>query len=386
MAETCKRHPSLTTRDWPGLPNDLLESIFERLENDLKDGLSFSAVCKQWRLLVAEKGRHVIPGIMLVAHDENDLRCNIGNIFSLASSDNSYKTYLPKVQGRRCYGSVNGLLITIDMKFGRTYLFNPVSGKHVLVQCPSILAAKKKEQDIINRVDLFGNVDEDYLVVVYRQTSKLIHFCKRGRKKWNTVSITFGGVQNIGYHGGKLYVTSVSGTIEVFNTQRSSEPSKSCIIKVRKPRTEALLARFDEVKYLDVPYKNEDGWISHRVCLVETPERELLMTIELVELYENSPLKTRGFIVFKLDKSGGGWTQLESLGEWVLFVGMKSICVMVHDVPRCQANSIYFTNPRHWNNTGVFNMEDKSVKPLYESCPFKLSPMTWFIPSLRQLG
>ncbi|KAL5717322.1 hypothetical protein ACHQM5_010346 [Ranunculus cassubicifolius] len=385
MTESCKRHSSLTTRNWPQLPNELLESIFERLENDLKDGLSFSAVCKPWRSITSELGRNVIPGIMLVTHDEKNVTCNIGNIFSLASSRNSYRTYLPKVQGRQFYGSVKGLLIMIDWNSGRTYLFNPLSGKQTLVQCPSLLATKRRENDFISRVDVFGNVDEDYLVVVFRTASSSVYFCKRGRKKWNTVSLSYGGVLNIGYHCGKLYVISVAGTIEVFDTHRSSGARK-CLIRVRRPRMESLETRFEEVKYLGVPYKNKDGLVSHTVCLVGTPERELLMTIELVVCSENYRLTTKGFDVFKLDESVGDWTRVKSLGEWVLFVGRKSMCLKAHEVPECQANSIYFTNPMDWNDMGVFNMEDKSVKPLYENRPFNLSPVTWFTPSLQQLS
>lgn len=84
---------------------------------------------------------------------------------------------------------------------------------------------------------------------------------------------------------------------------------------------------------------------------------------------------TIGFKVYELgvEKTGEykkNLVEVESLGERVIFLGQNaSVLVMASQFPGFKGNRIYFTNlfesPVRCLDLGIFDMEDKTIKPLF---------------------
>ncbi|KAF5198529.1 hypothetical protein FRX31_011888 [Thalictrum thalictroides] len=105
--------------------------------------------------------------------------------------------------------------------------------------------------------------------------------------------------------------------------------------------------------------------------------------------------KTQKFDVYKLDFSNRKWEQVNSLGEYCLFLGFStSVSVPVtNNSGTLKKNCIYFTDDFLYgyrgfgipggSDMGVFDMEDKSIQPHYRgesTCYY--SPPIWLIPTL----
>ncbi|PIA55813.1 hypothetical protein AQUCO_00700260v1 [Aquilegia coerulea] len=104
--------------------------------------------------------------------------------------------------------------------------------------------------------------------------------------------------------------------------------------------------------------------------------------------------KTEKFEVFKFDFTNKKWEEVNSLGEYCLFLGFNtSVSILACDYPGClQENCIYFTDDITFGcrdrrspvgfDMGVFNLEDKSIQPHYKgisTCYY--SPPLWMIPT-----
>ncbi|XXG65636.1 hypothetical protein AAC387_Pa05g3286 [Persea americana] len=86
---------------------------------------------------------------------------------------------------------------------------------------------------------------------------------------------------------------------------------------------------------------------------------------------------------------------LESIGDMAMFLGMNSsMLIMAGQFPGLEENCIYFTDdlcgphylnrlPNGCTDMGIFNLEDKTIRPLFLKRfhpPF--SPPTWITPLL----
>uniref|UniRef100_A0A7N2N077 F-box domain-containing protein n=2 Tax=Quercus lobata TaxID=97700 RepID=A0A7N2N077_QUELO len=77
------------------------------------------------------------------------------------------------------------------------------------------------------------------------------------------------------------------------------------------------------------------------------------------------------FEVSKLNKEGGKWVKVNSLGDWVLFLGIySSFSVLASELPGCKRNCIVVTQPR-WkefnldgHDTNVVELESGRSGPL----------------------
>lgn len=110
---------------------------------------------------------------------------------------------------------------------------------------------------------------------------------------------------------------------------------------------------------------------------------------------------TLGFHVYELgfEESTGQYKknalEVESLGDRVMFLGLNtSMIVMASQFPDFKGNCIYFTDDflallqlnkvrKGCTDMGVFNMEDKTIYPLFpERVHPPFSPPIWITPTL----
>ncbi|KAF5207924.1 hypothetical protein FRX31_002488 [Thalictrum thalictroides] len=375
--ETLKVRSPDTMADWSGLPKDLVESILERLgNNSILDCLRFSAVCMYWRSIAVEKGRHVVPRIMLMVHNKEEP--DIGNLCSL-SHTNNFQIPVCNVKNEKLYGSLNGFLIKssnwTDSKQGEIYLYNPVTGGRISL--PSLRGTTPPVYIEKAIVASASSSTDDFIVVVSEWPhSDSIHFCKEGDEEWSLIATRMFPLPiiDITYYKCKLYAIFIEG-IEVYDLQTPKYYKNLLTIKTTFPDSS-----FYEL------LKSSKGRAVN-VYVVTTPKEELLM----VTRYTGANGRTVTIKVLKLCEDHGRWNELQSLGDQVVFLGMNSVCLMAHDVPECEANSVYFFSSEEFNgksDTGVFNMKDGSIKQAFENHHDvnNSTSLKWFTPNLLLKG
>ncbi|PIA37222.1 hypothetical protein AQUCO_03000068v1 [Aquilegia coerulea] len=325
--ETSKvRSPDTTAdADWSGLPKDLLQSICERL--CIVDYLRFSAVCTYWRSIA------VFPRIMLMVHNKEEP--DIGNLCSL-SSINDLHNPLRNIKYEMYYGSLNGFMIKSSdwagSKQGEIHLYNPVSGGRIsLPSLPGTIPPIHIEKAIVASA---SNSTDDFIVVVSIWFSNDILFCREGDEEWSWIVTRKYPMSliDITYHQCKLYAI-FSEAIEVYDLQIRKCNKHCLIIKTTFPDSS-----FFELQKRSKRFRRDDRY--YQVYLVTTPKEELLMVTKHTP--STGAYRTMTFKVLKLCEDDGSWYEVQSLGDQVLFLGKNSVCLMAHDVPECEANSIYF--------------------------------------------
>ncbi|XP_004300965.1 PREDICTED: putative F-box protein At4g22170 [Fragaria vesca subsp. vesca] len=117
--------------DWAGLPDNILEVIFERL--NLMDCMSISDVCKSWRRVVAQElsgcQGHGFPWLLMSGEKDKRVRTCISILQEL-----EWEMLLPETFSRYCWGSYQEWLILVrdlgsyKLDIG---LFNPFTRKQV---------------------------------------------------------------------------------------------------------------------------------------------------------------------------------------------------------------------------------------------------------------
>ncbi|KAK9934697.1 hypothetical protein M0R45_021832 [Rubus argutus] len=97
-----KKRKKLADADWAGLPDNILEIIFERL--NLMDCMSVSDVCKSWRHVVAQElsgwQRHGFPWLLMSGEKDKRVRT-----CSSILQGQEWEMLLPEAYGRYCWGS-----------------------------------------------------------------------------------------------------------------------------------------------------------------------------------------------------------------------------------------------------------------------------------------
>nr|XP_009792701.1 PREDICTED: uncharacterized protein LOC104239691 isoform X3 [Nicotiana sylvestris] len=111
---------------WSALPYDLIESIANLL-NAAEDFLSFSSVCRSWRLVYKSKNWH--PGFQLPWLMLGEMQTNKGSMRQFLSMCKFKFHYLPfpETQDFRCWGACQELVITINPRFEEhSFLLKPM--------------------------------------------------------------------------------------------------------------------------------------------------------------------------------------------------------------------------------------------------------------------
>ncbi|KAI0519020.1 hypothetical protein KFK09_006459 [Dendrobium nobile] len=123
---------------WSALPTDLLCSISSQLP--IADFLRFSFVCTSWNYVVANNvilGIDCHPSPRLLLPNENGQASGILTFYDIAIKDESDLEVLDRhhylsslgyhISGRRCIGSKDGWLVTLDKIDLQPRIFNPLT-------------------------------------------------------------------------------------------------------------------------------------------------------------------------------------------------------------------------------------------------------------------
>ncbi|KAF5442736.1 hypothetical protein F2P56_035361 [Juglans regia] len=366
--EILREGRSSTDIMWSSLPTDLVDSIEESLVLYI-DKVRLRCVCSSWRSHLPKLSNHSVVGPWLLLPDNlGSKTCGFWNPLE----KNVYKLDLPEAGDQIAFkGSDHGWVVIHDKK-DAIYALNPLTRARVWLpprsKFPDIREYNAHNQD--NEYQLWEGIPDgdgcynfkeyyslgathvrnsllqkvvfsssptcsDFVAVaIFGEYAKLA-YCKRGDNKWSLLDEDIPLMEDLLFHGGKLYGVQHLGRLVVFDNIMNAG-SNSCpkpkfkdIVPTRllldnlylcwSSSTGLMLVRRD-MKYDDVDEYDEHG--------------DQIITLETV-----------GFEIFKLDTIAQTWCEVKSLGDDVLFLGLNStISFSSLDFPSYKRNCIYFTD------------------------------------------
>ncbi|XP_077248324.1 F-box protein SKIP23-like [Tasmannia lanceolata] len=332
---------------WSEIPNELVEMVVDRLP--LIDHIRFGAVCSSW-YQVTEENHHRFD----------------------------FRDQLPFMMLPEKELSSKGWVLTVD-ESGDVHLLNPFTSTKI--QLPSLDKFPDNQNQFCddeprNYRYIFKTVlsanpisTQDYIVVTIVTYMAKLSYYKPGDEKWTTINNEWFKYEDAIYFKDKFYAITNSNAVVTCDFASSDFPKFSVITH---------------------PHINS----AEKRYLVESSAR-LLKVLRYLELNEDEDenvdwYRTEMFEVFELDEEAGRWIKIESLGDQMLFLGYgNSFSVSGYDFPQCEGNCIYFTDdfdevPRCGLDNGVFNMEDKSLKPFYPCSSSWITKPVWVLPYLSK--
>ncbi|CAI9761183.1 unnamed protein product [Fraxinus pennsylvanica] len=326
--------------DWSKLPYDLVVSIANQLF-DVVDFLSFSAVCRCWRLVYLKKhwiSSHHIPWLMLREFTEGDV--SVRQFLSLTRFK-IYKFPLPEANGCRCWGTSHGWVVTLSQSFA-IRLVNPLTRACLDLPHHSMLRSQGHIE-----VDWFAaiqnafvlKVRDEFVTMVIYSHNRCLSFAKYGDGTWTVVPFSIPVyLINIVCFKDKILALTMVGTLILVEIEGPDCPRARCIAS---------------------PPADERGW--ENMYLVESSENLLLV------LRYNHHC-THQFKVYKFDIFKRKWMAAVDLENNVLLVddyGCTSVSACGSIKPNCiysaQDNLGFSLVPQLDQKIIVRNIKDNST-------------------------
>ncbi|PIA56627.1 hypothetical protein AQUCO_00700763v1 [Aquilegia coerulea] len=410
---------------WSELPNDLLCLIGKKLDI-VADRCRFRSVCKSWRfslcpfpqppwLMLSESQLELLQPSETNKRDEEKednkeeeeeynynsrppLRGFVGIGGGEQQQQVIYEIELPEAHQMRCVGSTGNWLITVG-KSSMIHLLNPISRVQIDLPNQSTfeygfeygsddegLTPEWHRDGLLRKIILSSTPSssscKDYIVMAIHHPKRKLAIARPGDASWTTVETPVNLIEDIIFFKNQFYAVNCVGVVMVCDIGDGLDSPKASTVIEKLPKTS-----YWERKYLVE-------------CL-----GELLLVVKCVlnlngDYEEEKEIKlpayqTEKFDVYKLDFTNRKWEQVNSLGEYCLFLGFNtSVSVpAVNYSESLKKNCIYFTDDftigyrgldiPGGSDMGVFDMEDKSIQPHYKgesTCYY--SPPLWLIPTL----
>ncbi|PIA40329.1 hypothetical protein AQUCO_02500192v1 [Aquilegia coerulea] len=339
--------------DWLELPDHILYLIAVK-SNRIKDYIRFGAVCHSWQSIFTEN-RHPMshePPLLLLGTELNHDN-QTGSLYSLAHK-RVVDSQVQVPHNRHCPGSSHGWLVIINKDWDIS-LLNPFLSVNNQILLPSVVRTFPNHPERgspVGNVDYYGYVvkivlsanptsNPNYVAMAIYSDLRYIAFCKAVDKVWTVVDSEYSLILDVVYYEDRFYFVDHKGTVS------------SCDLNHPQPKVLQVAPVFDP------PYA--DMRTTH---------------FESDLIYYNS-----GFSVFKLDRVGIKWIQMNNLHGHALFVGDNtSYSISASDFTKCKPNSIYFTDDLYEgyydmvrdrtggpHDIGVFNLEDSTRELFYST-------------------
>ncbi|GMH10706.1 hypothetical protein Nepgr_012547 [Nepenthes gracilis] len=363
--------------DWSTLPDDLLKLIAGWLHS-IEDYIHFAAVCRSWHLVAVQKdtsSHPKLPWLMLTEGHSSHIR----ELYSPVSN-RVYKLWLPECQGRRCWGTPFGWLVTVGTDF-RLHLLNPLSRRQILLpplqKCRNLsqlICGPREFRDVfLNKAVISSSPSSSDCVVmaVYLDYRKMA-FLKLGDEAWTPLECSPRPIEDIMLFNGNFFAIDCSQNMLVFD----STGSHTRTIEFTSPPS------IDELDY-EAKYLIE---LKGEICMVVRCLYETRVT-------DTPCWRTWGFSVLKFDVCTENWKAVKSLDGCCLFLGNNnSFAVQASGCPGFRSGCIYFTDDYFglYNTTssydmGIYSFEDHRIEPYPVEQPplFVYSLPLWFKPSIN---
>ncbi|KAK9117440.1 hypothetical protein Sjap_016387 [Stephania japonica] len=341
------------------------------------------------RIVVTELLDTRRPWLML-ADDPDDITGRHA-FFSLA--DNKiYEIVLPEAKWKRCVGSTDGWLITVDTNLDISML-NPFSRIQIpLPRHPTFedwyLVGKPSQEHVRDRYihkaflsspPTFSSNSCVALAILNEKRS--LAFARPGKSTidWTPIQ-TYDMIefQDAVFYKGRFYAVTRCSQLVVCNLSPVPKVEEIC----RGPKSLLLQC-----------------WSKYIVNLHDT-----LLLVGRHREDDNGYYRTvdfKAYVLVPYGNEGGGegeefrpkWKRVTSLRSLAVFIGGNtSTCVYADDIPGCQRNSIYFTDDYvgtkslyyggPGSDMGVYNYEDGTIGEIYPGTSrSRLWPPIWVIPN-----
>ncbi|XP_019187792.1 PREDICTED: putative F-box protein At1g65770 [Ipomoea nil] len=367
--------------DWSNLPVELLGLIASRLPFAL-DYVRFGMVCRSWRRVVVENGSSppsFLPWLMLSQKINSDLR---GVCYPY--KNRAFYLHLPELNNKRCWGSPFGWVVTLDSNF-QLRLLNPLSRAQLMLpplhKCPNlknmVCSPKSFRNRFVYKAALSSSpLSLDFVVLAIYSDNEKMAILKAGSHTWTPLECCPGYVDDAICFDGIVYIVSSSGEIVICDCQGSV---------LQKIIFTPLQEEVVDPEYIAAYLVEIDGQI-YVLC-------RLMFDTRNNDTPFHPYLRTKRFDVYKLDLGNGKWYEIQSLGDWSIFIGNNhSFSICTNEYPECDSNCIYFTddysgvshNTPTSYDTGVYNLETRKIQWLAQDdiSVFSFSVPVWFKPSL----
>ncbi|KAK4600501.1 hypothetical protein RGQ29_010230 [Quercus rubra] len=363
--------------DWSSIPVDLLRLVANKVHS-LEDYVHFGAVCWSWYHAATSpknnKLNSLFPWVMLADTENNDSH----GFYSL-SSNKVYEFDLPEIVGKRCWGSPFGWLVIAGIDNMEIQLFNPLSRASISLPSQTTFMGDENENSImhywsVNKVVISSNPPNCIVMAIYSCYTKLA-FAKPGDHVWSKIRLDNNigtGFSDITYFNGDFFIAKCTGQLLVCDF---SGIDPVAIEFAPSPPGVAVEARY-------LPYLVDLGG---ELCMV-------FRYFDVIETINNISMKTRSFEVYKLDMNAKTWKQMDSLGDWSLFVGNNyTFSVRDFGYTDCRSSCIYFTHDYcqcsyqiSGNDTGIYNYKGGEIHalPVLQDLYSVLRPPLWITPQL----
>ncbi|XP_004298362.1 PREDICTED: uncharacterized protein LOC101307489 [Fragaria vesca subsp. vesca] len=183
-------------------------------------------------------------------------------------------------------------------------------------------------------------------------------FISAGQRDWTYLEEPYMFSDAI-FHRNEIHAVGLGGVIASVDISSSNDPTQQPKAIIRTPLRPMVHPVF--------PCKAEKAY------LVESSNGDLLHVRKFLKPKEgvDQKLGVVNFVVYKVlfsDKDGSivKQNEVDIIGDDALFLGDNhSMTVLASNFPRCQPNSIYFTNDISNGGIGIFSLANKTVTQLY---------------------
>ncbi|GAB4854025.1 hypothetical protein Ancab_022607 [Ancistrocladus abbreviatus] len=363
-------------QSWLVFISRFLAQLFKGCLDSVEDYVHFGKVCRSWHLVSVQEDTSSLPKLpwlMLIEKEIGDIR-----EFYSPSSNRVYELCLPECQGRRCWGSPYGWLVTAGTDF-QMHLLNPLTRAQILLpplqKCRNLnqlICGTREFRDVfLNKAVISKQSSSDCFVIAIYLDYRKMAFVRLGDDSWTPLHCSSQPIEDIVLFNDHFFAIDCSQNVLVFDSTGNH-------VRTIEFTSPSSLDELDyEAKYL-LELKGE-------ICIVVRYLYESRIT-------DTPCWRTWGFSVFKLDLFTGKWTSVKCLDGCSLFVGNNSsFHVQASGCLGFRSNCIYFTDDYSGlydtassYDMGIYSFEDHKIEPYpVEQDPyFVYSLPLWFKPAM----
>lgn len=357
--------------DFSELPEELIDNVMKRL-TCIEDFGRSAAVCKSWRSTAATlktQKQPCFPPSLMLTNDDTDAQ-NLRTFFCL-SRKREFTVKLRDIQGRRCWGSPFGWMVTFGLD-KRFHLFNPFSGVRLNLPRQSTFEHQYKRKmppeylrrccprkfflssnpSLCSTTESIQN--QSCMVIALCDPHGKLYYAKPGDKAWTAIETPRNWNEDAIYFDGLVYALDQHGMLIVCDIH--ADHPKLTRIEASPPHD----PRRRDTFYLVEISGELHLVVRHRELLVDGLDRR------------NSHYITKYFHVHKFDFQAKRWIQVHSLGEYALFVGNNaSFVILANDYLDLKGNAIYHTDDNRgqfhmdFSDMSIYDLEKKTLEPFY---------------------
>ncbi|KAG8479981.1 hypothetical protein CXB51_025025 [Gossypium anomalum] len=303
--------------DWANIEGDVLRCIAD-MTDAAWDLIRMTAVCRSWQASLANKRIKFPICLMLTEGYYSNEHC----FYSISEAIFDV-LYLSEIQGRRCWGSPFGWLVTYAFDF-QTRLFNPFSRNRIPLPSLSTIADEEDcspgelFKSSLRKLILCTSPEESDCIVL-ANTSDGWFFAKPSDEAWTLIGLSdHNDLDDAIYFKGNFYGRLHTGEIVL------CEATHPKFVEFAPPPP-------------DLPYFYPGIIINYLFGL----GGNLCIACRHIDTY----CGTVGFVIFKLDMDTKSWEKIYSLGDRSLFLGnCSTFAIAAADYPGCKPNCIYFSD------------------------------------------